>query len=87
MTVGPGKWREKIYHFHPDKPPSAAGAEVHSEFFVDYKDFRTAIEALYLIKDTFAHLVQISEFRLVARDDIPMSPAYGRDVVGIHFTW
>jgi hypothetical protein len=57
VTVGSGLWKDKIYHFLPDKPPSSAGEEMHSEFFVPYKNFREAIEALYLIRDSFKHLV------------------------------
>lgn len=75
MTVGPGLWREKIYHFLPDKPPSSAGDETHCEYFVPFENFMQAVEELYEIRDTFRHLVQILEFRMVAADDIPFSPA------------
>ena len=88
VTAGNGLWREKVYHFLPDQPPSSAGEEMHSEFFVKYRDFLSAIEALHKIHDKFSHLLQISELRMCAPDDIPMSPACeGHAVVGIHFTW
>jgi xylitol oxidase len=32
-------------------------------------------------------LLQISELRTVAADDLWLSPASGRDVLGVHFTW
>ena len=31
--------------------------------------------------------LQITEIRAVKADDIPLSPAYKKNVVGIHFTW
>jgi len=45
------------------------------------------MNGLYEIKDTFAHLIQVTELRPVRGDDVPMSPMNGRDSVGIHFTW
>ena len=57
ITPGNGSWMNKIYHFLPDQPPSSAGEEMHSEYFVKYKDFIPAIEALYQINDKFAHLL------------------------------
>jgi xylitol oxidase len=32
-------------------------------------------------------LLYISEIRTIAADDLWLSPEYGRDTVGIHFTW
>lgn len=87
VTVGPGKWHEKIYHFHPDKPPSSGGEEVHTEYFVAYKDFRAAMEALFEIRHVFKHLTQVTECRMACADDIPMSPAKNQAVIGIHWTW
>jgi len=45
------------------------------------------MEALYEIRHVFKHLVQVTESRMVCSDDIPLSPAKGQNVVGIHFTW
>ncbi len=87
VTVGDGTWKNKVYHFLPDQPPSADGDEIQTEFFVRYQDFREAMDALYAGRDRFQHLVQITEIRMVAGDDIPMSPAKGSDVVAIHWTW
>jgi xylitol oxidase len=87
VATGPGPWLEKVFHFLPDRPPSSAGNEVQSEYFVPYEHFRESLEELYKIKDTFAHLVQITECRMCKADNIPFSPAYKRDVVGIHWTW
>ena len=56
VVVGNGLWKDKIYHFLPDKPPSSAGDEIQTEFFVKYEDFIAAMEALYSIRDSFAHI-------------------------------
>lgn len=63
VTVGEGLWRDKIYHFLPDKPPSSAGEELHTEFFVRYDKFMDAMEELYKIRHVFKHLTQITEVR------------------------
>lgn len=57
VFVGSGSWREKIYHFFPDAPPSSGGDESHTEFFIAYKDFKKALDALYGIREHFMHLV------------------------------
>jgi len=80
-------WNDKIYHFLPDLPPSSAGDEIQSEFFVKYEDMPAAVAELYSHADKFRHLVQITEIRGVKKDYIPLSPAKDRDVMGIHFTW
>lgn len=46
-----------------------------------------AMKALYEIADLFKDYVQITELRAVKADNIPLSPAKGRDVMGIHWTW
>jgi xylitol oxidase len=47
VTVGKGWWKEKIYHFLPDQPPSSDGDEIQTEFFISYSDFKAAMETLY----------------------------------------
>jgi xylitol oxidase len=37
--------------------------------------------------DRFAPLLQVSEIRSVAADELWLSPAYQRDSVAFHFTW
>ena len=53
VTVGTGLWQNKIYHFLPDAPPSSAGNETHTEYFVGYEHFYEALNALYGIRDKF----------------------------------
>lgn len=87
VDSGFGMWNEKIYHFKPDLPPSSAGDEIQSEFFVTYEDMPKAVLDLYSQAELFRDLVQITEIRGVAADTIPLSPAKDKVVFGIHFTW
>lgn len=91
VTTGNGLWREKIYHFLPDKPPSSAGEEIQTEYFVRYDDFLEVIEKLYENRRIFQHLVQVTEIRMVAADNMAMSPAKTdgktKAFIGVHFTW
>lgn len=87
VTPGEGLWREKIYHFLPDRPPSSDGDELQTEFFIPYEVFVKAMNELFELRSHFAHLVQVSELRMCAADNMPMSPAKGRTCIGLHFTW
>lgn len=81
-----GPWHERLPHFKPEFTPSA-GDELQSEFLVDRADAPAALEALAGIGDRLAAVVQICEVRTMAADDLWLSPAFGRDTVGLHFTW
>ena len=51
---------------------------------------RHAVDALLAVdglRDRIAPLLQVSEVRTVAADDLWMSTAVGRDSVALHFTW
>ena len=82
-----GPWNERLPHFRADQPPSAAGDELQSEFFVDRRDAHAAIAELLEHREKFAHLVQVGEIRSIAADELWLSPCQGRDSVAIHFTW
>ena len=82
----PGPWYERLPHFRMDHTPSA-GAELQSEYLVDRRHAADAILAIDRVRTTFAHLVQVSEVRTVAADELWMSTAYGRASVALHFTW
>jgi xylitol oxidase len=43
--------------------------------------------ALEGLRDRLYPLVQVSEIRTVAADELWLSPAYRRDSVAFHFTW
>ena len=84
-TVGP--WHERLPHFRLDVPPSSRGAELQSELLVPRQHAPAAWRALLEVRDLIAPLLQISEVRSMAGDDHWLSPEYGRDTVGFHFTW
>jgi xylitol oxidase len=82
----PGPWHERLPHFRPDLVPSA-GDELQSEYFVARTDAPAALAALRGIAAQVAPVLHIAEIRTIAADDLWLSPAYGRDSVGFHFTW
>ncbi|WP_329042556.1 FAD-binding protein [Streptomyces sp. NBC_00178] len=82
----PGPWHARLPHFRLEFTPSN-GDELQSEYFVDRRDAVAAYEALDRVRERFSHLLQIGEIRTVARDDLWLSPAEGRDSVAFHFTW
>ncbi|MGN6089517.1 MAG: D-arabinono-1,4-lactone oxidase, partial [Actinomycetales bacterium] len=82
----PGPWFERLPHFRLDFTPSA-GRELQTEYFVDAAAAREALQAVHAIRDLVQPVLQISEIRTVAADDLWLSPAYHRDSVALHFTW
>ncbi|MDZ8170495.1 D-arabinono-1,4-lactone oxidase [Microbacterium xanthum] len=82
----PGPWFARLPHFRLEFTPSA-GDELQSEYLVDRADAREAIDALRELAPRLAPVLQVCEVRTMAGDDLWMSPAYGRDTVGLHFTW
>ena len=82
----PGPWHERLPHFRMDFVPSA-GEELQSEFFVDRRDAVAAIQAVRGLGELLAPTLLVSEIRTVAADNLWLSMAYGRDSVGLHFTW
>ena len=46
-----------------------------------------AIQAVRALADAIRPLLQVSEIRTIAADRLWMSPQYGQDTIGIHFTW
>jgi alditol oxidase len=82
----PGPWHERLPHFRLDHTPSA-GREIQSEYFVGRRDGADAVTALRGLADRISDVIQVSELRTIAADDLWLSPAHGRDSVAIHFTW
>ncbi|EFL20985.1 sorbitol oxidase [Streptomyces himastatinicus ATCC 53653] len=82
----PGPWHERLPHFRPDFTPSN-GDELQSELILPRTAATEAFAALRSLGDRIAPVVQVSEVRTVAADDLWLSPAYGRDSVALHFTW
>ena len=83
----PGPWCERLPHFRADDEPSSRGDELQSEYFVARADAPAAIEALRRIGGALQPFLQVSELRVVAADELWLSPCYKREALGIHFTW
>jgi alditol oxidase len=81
-----GAWPDRLPHFRIEFSPSA-GEEIQSEYFVARADAVDAMRALLKIGDSLADLLLVSEIRAVAQDTLWLSPQYGRDTIGFHFTW
>lgn len=82
-----GPWSERLAHFRADRQPSSRGDELQSEYFVSREDAPAAITAMRRIGAALRPVLQVSELRVVAADELWLSPCYGRDSMGIHFTW
>lgn len=81
-----GPWHERLPHFRPDFTPSH-GEELQSEYLVPRAGAAAAVDALRALAPRFADLLQVSEVRTIAGDDLWLSGAYAGDAVGFHFTW
>jgi alditol oxidase len=82
----PGPWHERLPHFRLDFTPSS-GDELQTEYFVARESAAAALQAVDEIKDLVAPVLQITELRTIAADELWLSPAYRRDCMAIHFTW
>ncbi|MGZ4592214.1 MAG: D-arabinono-1,4-lactone oxidase, partial [Actinomycetes bacterium] len=81
-----GPWHERLPHFRLQFTPSA-GEELQSEYLLPRHTALDALSALDGIRDRIAPVLQVSEIRTVAADELWLSPSYQRDSVAIHFTW
>lgn len=81
-----GPWHERLPHFKLDFTPSA-GEELQAEYFVPRANAYDAIAAVYALREKVNPLIQISEVRSIAADNLLMSPFRGQDSIAIHFTW
>ena len=82
----PGPWFERLPHFRPEFTPSA-GDELQSEYLLPAQDAVPALHALSQISDRLAPVLLICEVRMIAADDLWLSPSYRQDSVAFHFTW
>ena len=81
-----GPWSDRLPHFRLGFTPSN-GEEIQSEYLVARRHAVAAIDALRGVGAMLRPLLQVSEIRTVAADGLWMSPQYGQDTVGFHFTW
>ena len=82
----PGSWADRLPHFRMGFTPSS-GQELQSEYLVPREHAVAAIQAVRAHGARLRPLLQVCEIRTVAADQLWMSPQYGRDTVGLHFTW
>jgi alditol oxidase len=82
----PGPWYERLPHFRMEYTPSN-GDELQTEYLLPRRHALAALRAVAELSAQIAPLLQISEIRTVADDDLWLSPCYGQACVGIHFTW
>src|SRR5215216_5453968 len=81
-----GPWHERLPHFRMDFTPSS-GEELQAEYLVPRQYAFAALQAIDQLREHIAPLLQISEVRTIAADNLWMSPCYKQDCVAIHFTW
>jgi alditol oxidase len=81
-----GPWHERLPHFRLEFTPSS-GEELQTEYLLPLRHGTDAFNALCEIADRIAPILQISEIRTIAADDLWLSPAYGDDSIAFHFTW
>jgi xylitol oxidase len=81
-----GPWYDRLPHFKLAFTPSN-GEEIQSEYLVPRARATEALRALIPLAEQIAPLLQVTELRTVAADELWLSTAYETDVTGIHFTW
>jgi xylitol oxidase len=82
----PGAWYDRLPHFKLAFTPSN-GEEIQSEYLVPRERAVEAIQALLPLTERMVPVLQVTELRTIAADDLWLSTAYERDALGIHFTW
>jgi xylitol oxidase len=82
----PGPWHERLPHFRAGAIP-ASGDELQSEYLLPRELAGEAVRAIGRIGGLVAPVLQVSEIRMVAADELWLSPSYHRDTVAVHFTW
>ncbi|MFI6680747.1 D-arabinono-1,4-lactone oxidase [Kribbella sp. NPDC050470] len=82
----PGPWNERLPHFRLEFTPSN-GDELQSEYFVPRAKAAESFEVLRALGNQLAPVIQVSEVRTIAADELWLSPSQGRDTVALHFTW
>ncbi len=82
----PGRWFDRLPHFRAEFTPSA-GDELQSEYLLPAAQALPAVRALSQISEPLAAALRICEIRMIAADDLWLSPCYRQDSVAFHFTW
>jgi xylitol oxidase len=82
----PGPWSERLPHFRADKEPALA-AHLQSEYIVPRARAVEAMTMLRAVGDRIDRYLLATEIRSMKGDTLWLSPSYGHDSVGIHFSW
>ncbi|WP_245953683.1 FAD-binding protein [Arthrobacter silvisoli] len=82
----PGPWSERLAHFRMEFTPSQ-GEELQSEYFIPREHAVEALRTMRGLSGVVTPLLLIGEIRTMAADKLWLSPNYGRDGIGLHFTW
>jgi len=82
----PGRWYDRLPHFRAEARLSV-GDELQSEYLLPVALAVPAVHALDRIRDHLAPVLRICEIRVVAADQLWLSPSYRQDSVAFHFTW
>jgi len=82
----PGPWSDRLAHFRMEFTPSK-GDELQSEYLIPREHAVDALRTMRRLSDVVTPLLLVSEIRTVAADQLWLSPNYGRDGIGLHFTW
>ena len=81
-----GAWFERLPHFRAEFTPSS-GDEIQAEYLMPREHAVEGIRRVRSMQARITPLLHVTEIRTMCADDLWLSPAYGRDTVGIHFTW
>jgi xylitol oxidase len=82
----PGPWFERLPHFKPEFTPSA-GDELQTEYLLPAGQAVPALHALGQVSERIAVPLRTCEIRMIAADELWLSPAGRQDSVAFHFTW
>lgn len=82
----PGPWSDRLPHFRMGFTPSN-GEEIQSEYHVARHHAEGAIRAVHALGATLGPVLQVSEIRTIAADELWLSPQYRQASVAMHFTW
>lgn len=82
----PGPWSDRLAHFRMDFNPSK-GDELQSEYLIPREHAVDALITMRRLSSLVTPLLLVAEVRTIAADKLWLSPNYGRDGIGLHFTW
>lgn len=82
----PGPWSDRLAHFRMDFNPSK-GDELQSEYLIPREHAVDAIRTMRRLSPVVTPMLLVGEIRTIAGDNLWLSPNYGRDGIGLHFTW